>query len=155
MAQSDILPNYRVNPGDRQNPMPEGASSSGAPPPWLAASVAEFRLTQRNLDLVGPIKALSFGGTLVSVTLLAFLLQHSPKGQSVLLVVSLLGLPICLTAWIVARSVHKRLRRTKNRIRGRMYGAGIYVDDEGRVVTDNPHPVLILDPATGKTPNML
>ena len=153
MAQSDILP--RVSPGNWPNPTPGGTSSSGEAPPWLAASVVEFRRIERNLELVGPTKALSFGGTLVFLTLLAFLLQHSPKGQGVLLVMSLFGLPICLAAWIVARSVHKRLRRTKDRIRRRLYGVGMYVDDQGRVLTDNPHPVLILDPATGKSANML
>ena len=154
MAQSDILPSYTVDPGNWQNPVPGTGSSSEEPPPWLSASVVEFRQTQRILDLVGPIKALSFGGTLVSLTLLTFLVQHSPRGEGVLLVVSMFGLPICLAVWLVARSVHKRLRRKKDRIRRRMYGAGMYVDDEGRVLTDNPHPVLILDPATGKTPNM-
>jgi hypothetical protein len=154
MAQSDILRTSSVNPGNWQNLMPGAASLSTEPPPWLAASVVEFRLTQRKLDLVGPIKALAFGGTLLFITVLTFLLHHAPNGQSVLLVVSLFGLPICLATWFVARSVHKRLRRKKDRIGRRMYGAGMYVDDNGCVLTDNPHPVLILDPATGKTPNM-
>jgi hypothetical protein len=155
MAQSDILPSYSVNPGNRQNSTPGAAPVPGEPPSWLAASVVDLRLTERRLDVVGPIKALGFGGTLLFVTLLTFLLGHSPKAQSVILVVSLFGLPICFAAWLVARSVHKRLRRTRDSIRRRIFGLGMYVDDEGRVLTDNPHPVLILDPATGNTPNML
>lgn len=152
MAQSDSL--SIVNPGNWQNPMPGAASSSAKPPSWLGASVADLARTQRRLEVVGPIKALSFGGTLLFVTLLTFLLAHSPSGQSVLLVASLFGLPICLAGWLVTRSVHKRLRRTQNSIRRRIHAVGMYVDDQGCVLTDNPHPVVILDPATGKTPNM-
>jgi hypothetical protein len=154
MAQSDSLSNYSVNPGNWQNPIPRVASSSAKPPPWLAAAVVKLRSTQRILNVIGPIKALSFGGTLFFVTLLTFLLRHSPNGQSVLLVVSLCGLPICLVAWLVTSSAHKRLRRTKNSIGRRIYGAGMYLDDEGRVLTDSPHPVLILDPATLETRNL-
>jgi hypothetical protein len=154
MAQSDILQSYSVNPGNWQTPTPGAASSSGEPPSWLAAAAVELRLIQRRLDVVGPIKALSFGGTLFFVTVLTFLLVHSPSGQSVLLVASLFGLPICLAAWLVARSVRKRLRRTQNSIRRRIYDVGMYVDDQGRVLTDNPHAVVILDPATVNTSNM-
>jgi hypothetical protein len=154
MAQSDILPSYSVNPGNWQTPTPGAASSSGKPPPWLGAAAIELRLTERRLDVVGPIKAVSFGGTLLFVTVLAFLLVHSPSVQSVLLVASLFGLPICLAAWLVARSVRKRLRRTQNSIRRRIHAMGMYVDDQGRVLTDSPHPVVILDPASGKTSNM-
>jgi hypothetical protein len=154
MAQSDILRSYSVNPGNWQTPTP-GADSSAEPPPWLAAAALKLRLTQRRLDVVGSIRALSFGGALLSVTVLTFLRVHSPNGQIVLLVASLFGLPICLAAWLVARSVRKRLRRTQNSIRRRIYGVGMYVDDQGRVLTDSPHPVVILDPDTGKTSNML
>jgi hypothetical protein len=154
MAQSDILRSYSVNPGSWQTPTPGAASSSGEPPPWLAAAAFELRRTQRRLDLVGPIKALSFGGALLFVTVLTFLLVHSPSVQGALLVASLFGLPICLAAWLVTRSVRKRLRRTQDSIRRRIYGVGMYVDDQGRVLTDSPHPVVILDPATGKTSNM-
>lgn len=134
--------------------LPEVDSSTSEPPAWLAAAVAEFRQTQRILNLIRPVRAAAFGGILVFATLLAFLLQHSPAGQSAWLVVSLCGLPICLVAWHVASSLQKRLIRTKNHIEQRVYGAGMHVDDHGRVVTDNPHPVLILDPATRSLPNM-
>lgn len=147
---ADMLDRNTVNSGDGQNP----ASPSAAPPPWLAASAAEFRLKRRILRLVRPIRAASFGGILVFLTLLTFLLRHSPQGQSVLLVVSLCGLPLCLVAWLVASSVYRRLRRAENHIARRMYDAGVHVDDQGRVLSDNPHPVLILDAANDRTPNM-
>jgi hypothetical protein len=154
MAYSETSQRAGVNVGDWQNSLPEPDSSSLKPPPWLATSVAEVRQTRHILSLVRPVRAAAFGGILVFATLLAFLLQHSPNGQSVLLVVSLGGLPLCLVAWYVASSVQKRLSRTKNHIEQRVYGAGMHVDDEGRVLTDNPHPVLILDPTTGSLPNM-
>lgn len=147
---ADMLGRNTVNSGDGQNPAPPSA----APPPWLAASAAEFRLKRRILRLVRPIRAASFGGILVFLTLLTFLLRHSPQGQSVLLVVSLCGLPLCLVAWLVTSSVYRRLRRAENHIARRMYDAGMHVDDQGRVLSDNPHPVLILDAANDRTPNM-
>jgi hypothetical protein len=147
---ADMLAPNSVNSGNGQNPVP----ASPAPPPWLAASAAEFRLKRRILRVVRPIRAASFGGILVFLTLLTFLLRHSPQGQSVLLVISLCGLPLCLAAWFVASSVYRRLRRSENHIARLMYDAGMHVDDQGRVLTDNPHPVLIIDAATGGAPNM-
>lgn len=154
MAQSDMLQSKSVNFDAWQSPLPETASPFVKPPSWLAASVAEFRLTQRILNVVRPIRAVSFGGVLVFLTLLTFLLWHSPDGQTVLLVVSLYGLPICVAAWFVATAAQRRLGRTKNHIEQRVYGAGLHLDEEGRALTDNPHPILIFDAATGRAPNM-
>jgi hypothetical protein len=143
MAHSETLQENSVEAGDGQTP-----------PPWLAAYVTEFRLIRRALNVVRPIRAIAFGGMLVFVTLLAFLLRHSPDGQSVLLAASLFGLPICLAVWFIASSAQRRLNRTKHRIEHRVYSAGMHVDDQGRVLTDNPHSVLILDPASRSAPNM-
>jgi hypothetical protein len=155
MAQTKTSQRSGVRAGSWKNPLAEPAALSGKPPPpWLAASVADFRLIQRILNLVRPVRAVSFGGILVFVTLLTFLLRHSPDGQSVLLAVSLYGLPICLAAWFTASSAQRRLSRRKNHIKQRVYGAGMHLDDQGRALTDNPHPALILDPATGSPPNM-
>jgi hypothetical protein len=153
MTQLDV-PQDSVDSGNRQNLLPEAASPSPMPPPWLAASVAQFRTIQRLLSVIRPIRAVAFGGTLVFVALLAFLFRHSPYGQGLLLIVSLCGLPICFAAWVVASSTHRRLRRTKNHIERRVYGAGMHLDDQGRVMTDNPHPILILDPATSTMASM-
>jgi hypothetical protein len=154
MAHNEMVQGNSVNAGNWQSLLPEAGFSSENPPPWLAASVAQFRGTQRLLKVVRPIRAAAFGGTLVFVTLLALLLRHSPDGQSLLLAVSLWGLPLCLATWFLASSAQKRLSRKKHHIEQRMYGVGMHLDDQGRVLTDNPHPVLILDPATGSTPSM-
>jgi hypothetical protein len=154
MAYTETSQHDDVSAGDWQNSSPEADTSSLEPPPWLAASVAEFRRTQRILNLVRPVRAAAFGGILVFATLLALLIRHSPNGQSVLFATSLFGLPVCLVAWHVASSVQRRLTRAKHRIEARVYGAGMHVDDQGRVLTDNPHPVLILHPVTGSLPNM-
>lgn len=154
MAQSDVLQSKSVNFDAWQSPPLETASPSAKPPSWLVASVTEFLLTQRILNVVRPIRAVSFGGVLVFVTLLMFLLWHSPDGQTALLVVSLYGLPICVAAWLVAAAAQRRLGRAKNHIEQRVYGAGLHLDEEGRALTDNPHPILILDAATGRASNM-
>lgn len=154
MAYTETPERDGVNVGVWQGSLSEVDPSSSEPPAWLASSVTEFRRTRRILDLVRPIRAAAFGGILVFATLLAFLLQHSPVGQSTWIAASLFGLPICLAAWYIASSAQKRLSRTKNHIEQRVYGAGMHVDDHGRVLTDNPHPVLILDPATRSLPNM-
>jgi hypothetical protein len=143
MANSETLQSNSVEAGDGQRP-----------PPWLAVYVAKFRLIRRILNVVRPIRAIAFGGILVFVTLLALLLRHSPNGQSVLLAGSLYGLPICLAVWFIASSAQRRFNRAKHRIERRVYGAGMHVDDQGRVLTDNPHPVLILDPVARSVPNM-
>lgn len=147
-----MLRDNSVNPGNWQNPSSAAASPPGAPP-WLVAAAAEFRLKRRVLNVVRPVRAAAFGGTLVCITLLAFLRRYSPDGQSVLLAVAVWGLPICLVVWFVASSALRRLHRTTNRIARRVYGAGMHLDDEGRVLTDNPHPILIFDPARGRAPN--
>jgi hypothetical protein len=154
MAYTETSQRNGVNAGDWQSSLGEADPLPLGLPSWLAASVDEFRQTQRFLHLVRPVRAIAFGGILVFATLLALLLRHSPDGQSMLLVMSLCGLPLCLVAWYVASSAQKRLGRTKNHIEQRVYGAGMRVDGQGRVLTDNPHPVLILDPATGSPPNM-
>jgi hypothetical protein len=154
MAQGNMSQTEGIDAGNRQNPLPDAAAATAKLPSWLAASVAEFRQVQRILAVVRPIRAASFGGTLVFAALLSFLLRHSPDDQTVLLTVSLCGLPTCLAAWFAASSAQRRLNRAKNHIEARVYDAGMHVDDEGRVLTDNPHPVLILDPATGSLPNM-
>jgi hypothetical protein len=143
-----MLERNNINSGNGQNSGPPSAA-----PPWVGASAAEFRLKRRILRVVRPIRAAAFGGILVFLTLLTFLLRHSPQGQSLLLVISLCGLPLCLAVWFVASSVYRRLRRTENHIARRMYGAGMHVDDHGRVLTDNPHPVLIVEAASGGIPN--
>jgi hypothetical protein len=151
MAQNGTLQSNSVKSGDWENALRGAARPFKEPPPWIAASVAVFGPTQRTLNVVRSIRALAFGGILVFVTLLAFLLLgHSPDGQSVLLIVSLFGLPACLAAWYVASRVERRLNQRKKQIERRMYGAGLHLDDDGRVRTDNPHPVLILDPAARK-----
>lgn len=132
------------NAGDWENALRETRQS---PPPWLAKSVAEFAPTQRSLSVIRPIRAAAFGGTLVFAALLAFLFQHSPTGQSVLVTAAIYGLPLCLAAWLVTSRAQKRLNRKKNRIEQHLYGAGLHLDDDGRVRTDDPHPVLIFDPA--------
>jgi hypothetical protein len=139
-----------INSAGRENVLEERARSFTEPPPWLATSAAEFGPTQRILNVVRPIRALSFGGFLVFSALLGFLFDHSPNGQSVLLIAALCGLPLSLAAWFVASRVQRRLKRKKNHIEARMYEAGLHLADDGRVLTDNPHPVLILDPARRK-----
>lgn len=124
------------------------------PPPWLATSIAEFGPTERMLNVVRPIRALSFGGILVFVALLTFLIGQSPYGQSALLVVSIYGLPLCVATWFVTSRVARRLNRKKNHIQQRLFGAGLHLEDGGRVLTDNPHPVLILDTAAAKEASM-
>jgi hypothetical protein len=131
----------------RRNPWPDAELPSGAPPPWLAASAARCHVLQRRLNIIRPIRAAAFGGILVFASALAFLLGHSPDEQNVLIVASLFGLPVCLAAWFIASSVNRRLRAAKNRIERQFYGAGLRLDDEGRVLTDDPHPVLIVTPA--------
>jgi hypothetical protein len=153
MTQRDV-PQNSVTSGDRQNPMAEAASSSATAPPWLASSVAEFCVTQRHLNIIRPIRAAAFGGTLVFLALLAFLFRNSPTGQSVLLVLSLCGLPICFVVWLVDSFAQRRLRRRKNHIERRIYGVGMHLDDQGRVMTDNPHPILIFDSASSRISNM-
>jgi hypothetical protein len=153
MMQRDAVQNG-VDSGDRQSPMPEAAAASATAPPWLAASVAECRVTQRHLLFIRPIRAAAFGGTLVFVAVLAFLFRHSPAGQSVLLILSLFGLPICFAAWLVASSAQRRLRRRRHHIERRLYGVGLHLDDQGRVLTDNPHPILILNSATSRISNV-
>jgi hypothetical protein len=148
MAYDDLAHQNSVTLGPWQNARPEAASLADPPPPWLAASSAEFRLTLRLLTVVGPIRAIFFGGALVFVALLGFLLGHSPVGQTTLAIISLCGLPICIVGWFVASSACRRLRRKRNRIERRMHSAGMHVDQQGRVLTDNPHPILIFDPAT-------
>jgi hypothetical protein len=130
------------------------SNGAGNAPPWLAASAVKIRLIRRVLHVVRPIRAVGFGGTLVFVTLLSFLLQRSPNGQSVLLAMSLFGLPLCLVVWFLASSAQRRLSQTRHHIEQRVYGVGMHIDDQGRVLTDNPHPVLVLDPARGSLPNM-
>jgi hypothetical protein len=152
MTQHDVSQNS-VASGDRQKLLPEAASPSAAPP-WLAASVAAFRRTQRLLKVVRPIRAAAFGGTLVCISLLALLFRHSPNGQGVLLIVTLCGLPICFVAWFVAHAAQRRLQRAKNHIEARVYGVGMHLDDQGRVTTDNPHPIVILDPVKSRVSNM-
>jgi hypothetical protein len=152
MAQNEVL--NRGDASNRQDTLPREASAPEEPPAWLALSVAKFRLIRRILNVVRPIRATAFGGTFVFAALLALLLRHSPGDQGVLLAVSLYGLPVCLAAWFVASSAQRRLSRAKNHIEARVYSAGMHVDDQGRVQTDNPHPVLIIDPATGGLPNM-
>jgi hypothetical protein len=154
MAYTETSQRDGVNAGDSQNFSPKADTSPLEPPPRLTASVAELPQTQRILNLVRPVRAAAFGGILVFATLLALLVQHSPNGQSMLLATSLFGLPMCLVAWHVASSVQRRMSHTKDLIEQRVYGAGMHVDDQGRVLTDNPHPVLILDPAIGSLPNM-
>lgn len=154
MADSDNLPSNGVHAGHWQNPVPETDASSAKPPPWLATSIAEFRRVRRLLNVVRPIRATSFGGILVFLTLLAFLVGHSPNGQGALLAVSLCGLPICLAGWFIASSAQRRLSRAKHHIERRVYGAGMHLDDQGRALTDDPHPVLILDPTSERLPHM-
>jgi hypothetical protein len=149
MAQSGVLRSNGVNSREWQNALPRRALPQEEPPPWLVPSVAEFLRIKHILEVVRPIRAISFGGALVFIAVLALLFRHSPDGQTTLLVVSLFGLPLCLATWLVASSAQRRLSRAKNHIEERVYGAGLYLDDEGRALTDNPHPVLILDPATG------
>jgi hypothetical protein len=153
MTQRDVS-QVTIAAGNRHNPLPQAASPSAAAPPWLAASVAEFCRTQRRLKIVRPIRAAAFGGTLVFVAILGLLFRHSPNGQSVLLIAALCGLPICLVTWFVTHSAQRRLQRRKNHIEGRVYGVGMRLDDQGRVQTDNPHPILILDPAASRISNM-
>ena len=126
----------------------------GEPPPWLAASVAAFVPTQHALNVVRPIRALAFGGVLVFLALLAFLLGHSPAGQSALLAASLFGLPTCLIAWYAAARTQRRLSQKKNRIEQQLFGAGLHLEDDGRVLTDQPHPVVIFDTAAGRVTNL-
>jgi hypothetical protein len=153
MTQRDVS-QVSVDSANRQNPLPEAASPSAAAPPWLAASVAKFCRTQRLLKVVRPIRAAAFGGMLVFVALLTLLFRHSPNGQSVLLIVTLCGLPLCFVAWFVAHSAQRRLQRTKNHIERRVYSAGLHLDDQGRVQTDTPHPILILAPAASPMSKM-
>ncbi len=153
MTQPDAS-QLTIDAGSRHNPLPQADSPSAPAPPWLAASVAAFCRTQRRLKVVRPIRAAAFGGTLVFVALLALLFRHSPNGQSVLLIVALGGLPICLVTWFVTHSAQRRLQRKKNQIEQRIYGVGMRLDDQGRVQTDNPHPILILDPAASQISNM-
>jgi hypothetical protein len=151
MARSDTLQSVSFNSVNRRNPFPGVASPPNEPPPWIAASVAKFRRARRLLSVVQPIRAFSFGGILVFAALLILLVGHSPGSQSTLLIAATYGLPICLAAWFVASRAQKRLRWTKNHIESRMHGAGMHVDDRGCVLTDNPHPVLVLDPGSGPT----
>lgn len=120
-------------------------------PPWLVPSAAEFGSTQRVLDVVRPIRAFSFGGILVFGMLLGFLIGHSPDGQNLLLVVAMCGLPLSVAAWFVASRVERRMNYKKNRIQQRMFDAGLRLEDDGRVQTDDPHPLLILDAAGKET----
>lgn len=153
MAQNDTLRGNSVNAGDWEKALRGVARPPKGQPPWLAASVAEFGPTQRALHVVRSIRAFSFGGIILFVALLAFLLDHSPDGESVLLIVSLFALPTCLVVWLVASRAQRRLSRKKNLIEQRLYGAGLRLGDDGRVLTDNPHPVLILDTARRKATN--
>ncbi len=155
MAHDDLAYQSSVKARPWQDSPPETASPADAPPPWLAASSSEYRLTLRGLTVVGPIRAISFGGALVFIALLAFLRGHSPDGQSALVIVSLCGLPICIVVWFVASSACRGLRRRRNHIQQRVHAAGMHLDDQGRVLTDSPHPILIFDPATTATPRML
>jgi hypothetical protein len=148
MAHDDPAYQSSVKARPWQDTPPETASPADAPPPWLAASSSEFRLTLRALTVVGPIRAMSFGGALVFIALLGFLRGHSPDGQSALAIVSLCGLPICIVVWFVASSACRRLRRRRNHIQQRVHNAGMHLDDQGRVLTDSPHPILVFDPAT-------
>lgn len=154
MANSDKLQDDGVHAGNWENPVPETDASSGRAPPWLATSIAEYRRVQRLLNVVRPIRATSFGGILVFLTLLTFLVKHSPSGQGALLAMSLCGLPICLAGWFIALSAQRRLSRAKHHIERRVYGAGMHLDDQGRALTDDPHPVLILDPTSERLPHM-
>lgn len=137
-----------------QNSPLDRASAAEAPPAWLATSSAEFRLTLRVLSVVRPIRAISFGGALVFLALLAFLPRHSPYGQTALVIISLCGLPICMVAWFVASSASRRLRRKRNHIEQLVHNAGMHLDDRGRVLTDNPHPILVFDPAAATMPGI-
>lgn len=148
MAHDDLTHQSSVTLSPRQYAPPGTASLADPPPPWLAASSAEYRLTLRVLTVAGPIRAIFFGGALVFVALLGFLLGHSPDGQTALVIISLCGLPICIVGWFVASSACRRLRRKRNHVEQRMHSAGMHLDDQGRVLTDNPHPILVFDPAT-------
>jgi hypothetical protein len=148
MAHDDLAHPSSVKLSSWQNSPPDSAAIAEAPPAWLATSSAEFRLTLRVLSVVRPIRAISFGGALVFLALLAFLPRHSPYGQTALVVISLCGLPICIAAWFFASSATRRLRRKRNHIEQLVHSNGMHLDDRGRVLTDNPHPVLIFDPAT-------
>jgi hypothetical protein len=138
-----------TNSADPQNTMPDPISPSGVPPPWLVLAADRFRRTLRILNIVRQIKVASTGCAVIAGTFLVFLLRHSPSGQSFLLAVSLWGLPICLAISLAARVGKKRLLRTRNDIARLMYSAGMRFDDQGRVLTDDPHPSLILDASTG------
>jgi hypothetical protein len=136
-----------ISSGSRRNPGPDIGFFGGLPPPWLVASAARFRVLQNRLNIVRPVRAVSFGGILVFASALAFLLGHSPDEQNMLVTASLFGLPLCLVVWFVASSVRRRLRAAANRIERQFYGAGMRLDDEGRVLTDDPHPILVFEPA--------
>jgi hypothetical protein len=148
MVHEDLTHQGSVKLSPWQNSPPGPASVAEVPPAWLATCSAEFRLTLRVLSVVRPIRAISFGGALVFLALLAFLPWHSPYGQTALVIMSLCGLPICIVAWFVASSASRRLRRKRNHIEQLVHSNGMHLDDRGRVLTDNPHPMLVFDPAT-------
>jgi hypothetical protein len=148
MAHEDLAHRGSLKLSPWQNSRSDSAVVAEAPPAWLAESSAEFRLTLRILSVVRPIRAISFGGALVFLALLAFLLRHSPYGQTMLAIISLCGLPICIVAWFGAASATRRLRRKRNHIEQLVHSNGMHLDDRGRVLTDNPHPILVFDPAT-------
>ncbi len=148
MAHDDLAHQSSTKLRPWQNSPPDTSVVAEVPPAWLAASSAEFRWTLHVLSVVRPIRAISFGGALVFLALLAFLPRHSPYGQTALVIISLCGLPLCIVAWFVASSASRRLRRKRNHIEQLVHNAGMHLDDRGRVLTDNPHAILVFDPAT-------
>ncbi|HLO75994.1 MAG TPA: hypothetical protein VK196_06005 [Magnetospirillum sp.] len=76
---------------------------------------------------------------------MAFIISHSPAGQSTIFSLCLAGFaiggPLTPIAWLLKR----RLWRLRNAKHGGFFRLGLRVDGQGRLVTNEPHPKLVYD----------
>lgn len=89
--------------------------------------------------------AMTCGACVVCAAMLFFLMGHSAAGQSTVLALCLVGLALCVPVVPVAWLARRHFRRVRNALHGRFYAAGLRVDPDWRVVTNEPHPRLVYD----------
>lgn len=112
---------------------------------WLPSALHGYTRNEETLRIARLIHAVAMGLLSVSFMNLLFLYRHSPSHQEFLLSLSLFvfipSLVMAPFTWMAKRHFFQK----RNAIAKRFFSVGLTVDQEGRLVTHEPHAKVVLD----------